>query len=274
MLIVRPVAAISLFRLLIYRVSHATCPYDSHEPLTLIHAVAVDKSNDRVRQMFAQIAGKYDRMNHLLSLNFDRYWRWRTVRTVRPQGDAPILDVCTGTGDLAFAFARVCPDSTAIVAADFCPEMLEVGQAKSRRVGTTEQIEFVTADTQQLPFEDNCYQIVSVAFGLRNVADTDRGLGEMFRVCQPGGQVAILEFSMPRRQPLKGLYGWYFRRILPRLGERLARNQSGAYNYLPESVGEFPSGDRLIERMEAAGLKQVSQHPFTLGVATLYVGRK
>jgi demethylmenaquinone methyltransferase/2-methoxy-6-polyprenyl-1,4-benzoquinol methylase len=236
--------------------------------------VTIDKSNDRVRQMFAQIAGKYDRMNHLLSLNFDRYWRWRTARIVRPDGDSPILDVCTGTGDLAFAFARVCEKTTRIVAADFCPEMLEIGEAKSRRAGTTGQIEFVTADTQQLPFEDNQYQIVSVAFGLRNVADTDRGLREMVRVCQPGGRVAVLEFSMPRRQPLKGVYGWYFRRILPRLGERLARNQSGAYNYLPASVGEFPSGDELVYRMQAAGLARVDQYPFSFGVATLYVGTK
>ncbi len=224
--------------------------------------------------MFAQIAGKYDRMNHLLSLNCDRYWRWRTARIVRPRGDAPILDVCTGTGDLAFAFARVSAPTTAIVAADFCPEMLAIGEAKSRRAGTSGRIEFVTADAQHLPFESDRYQIVSVAFGLRNVADTDRGLREMVRVCQPGGRVAVLEFSMPRRQPLKGLYGWYFRRVLPRLGEQLARNQLGAYNYLPVSVGEFPSGDELAERMQAAGLGRIEQHPFTFGVATLYVGTK
>lgn len=236
--------------------------------------MAVDKSDDRVRQMFAQIAGKYDRMNHLLSFNFDRYWRWRTVRIVRPQGDAPILDVCTGTGDLAFAFAKASDESTKVVATDFCAEMLEIGEAKSQRAGTTERVEFQPADTQQLPFDDEQFQIVSVAFGLRNVADTDRGLSEMTRVCQGGGRVAVLEFSMPRRQPLKALYGWYFRRILPRLGQLLARNRSGAYNYLPQSVGEFPSGEQLIERMRAAGLSRVDAYPFSFGIATLYVGAK
>jgi demethylmenaquinone methyltransferase/2-methoxy-6-polyprenyl-1,4-benzoquinol methylase len=234
----------------------------------------VDKSDNRVRQMFAQIAGKYDFMNHLLSLNFDRYWRWRTVRIVRPQGAAPVLDVCTGTGDLALAFHKVSGGKTPVVAADFCPEMLEIGRVKGERAGAGESVEFVEADTQALPFEEDRFQIVSVAFGLRNVADTDLGLREMVRVCQPGGRVAVLEFSLPTWQPFKAVYGWYFRRILPRLGQLLARNRCGAYNYLPESVGEFPSGDELLKRMRAAGLDRLEQYRLSLGIATLYVGRK
>jgi demethylmenaquinone methyltransferase/2-methoxy-6-polyprenyl-1,4-benzoquinol methylase len=234
----------------------------------------VDKSDNRVRQMFAQIAGKYDRMNHLLSLNFDRYWRWRTVRIVRPQGCDPVLDVCTGTGDLALAFHKVTRGATPVVAADFCPEMLEIGRAKARRTGAGGQIEFVEADTQALPFEEDRFQIVAVAFGLRNVADTDLGLREMARVCQPGGRVAVLEFSLPARQPFKAVYGWYFRRILPRVGQLLARNRYGAYNYLPESVGEFPSGEQLLDLMGAAGLSRLERYPMSLGIATLYVGTK
>jgi len=213
-------------------------------------------------------------MNHLLSMQVDRYWRWRTTRIVRPRSDAPILDVCTGTGDLAFAFHRASKGETPIIATDFCPEMLEFGERKKakRKIGDT--IEFREADAQDLPFDDNRFQIVCVAFGLRNVADTDQGLREMTRVCQPGGRVAVLEFSMPRWQPMKAFYGFYFRYILPRIGRLLARNRNDAYNYLPESVGEFPSGSELCERMRQAGLASAKYKPLTFGIATLYIGQK
>lgn len=235
----------------------------------------VDKSGERVRRMFGEIAPKYDRMNHLLSMNVDKYWRWRTVRIVRPTGDAPILDVCTGTGDLAFAFSRASGGEAPVVGADFCPEMLRIAEQKKRqRRLDDDRLRFVEADTQRLPFDDDHFQIVSVAFGLRNVADTDRGLSEMTRVCRPGGKVAVLEFSMPRWQPFRGLYGWYFRNVLPRVGQWLARNNESAYEYLPSSVGEFPMGEELAQRMRDAGLGTVRYYPFTLGVATLYVGEK
>ena len=236
--------------------------------------MAVDKSGKRVRRMFGAIAPRYDRMNHLLSMNVDRYWRWRTVRIVRPEGTDPILDICSGTGDLAFAFARKAHERTPIVAADFCAEMLEIGRRKLANLDRPGPFSFVEADAQQLPFEADTFQIVSVAFGLRNVTDTDRGLREMTRVCRPGGRVAVLEFSMPRRQPVRALYGWYFRHVLPRLGQWLARNAFEAYRYLPESVGEFPEGPALARRMEAAGLQDVRFHPLTMGIATLYVGTK
>jgi demethylmenaquinone methyltransferase/2-methoxy-6-polyprenyl-1,4-benzoquinol methylase len=160
------------------------------------------------------------------------------------------------------------------MAADFCREMLEIGEQKKQRAGLNGEIKFLEADTQNLPFEDNHFQVVSVAFGLRNVADTDRGLREMVRVCQPGGKVAVLEFSMPSWQPFKGIYGWYFRHVLPKVGQLFARNSSSAYSYLPESVGEFPHGQALADRMKAAGLSSVTYYPFTLGVATLYLGVK
>ena len=234
----------------------------------------VDKSEQRVQQMFAEIAPRYDRMNHLLSLNVDRYWRWRTTRIVPPRGDLPILDVCTGTGDLAFAYHRQARGSAAVFGTDFCSEMLQIGQQKRDRAGLDGQVTFMQADTQHLPFEDSKFQIVSVAFGLRNVADTDAGLREMVRVCNAGGRVAILEFSMPTWQPMRALYGFYFRYILPRLGQWFARNSQQAYDYLPESVGEFPSGEEMAQRMRDAGLHSVSIHPLTFGIATLYVGVK
>lgn len=234
----------------------------------------VDKSGQRVQQMFGEIAPRYDLLNHLLSLNVDRYWRWRTVRIVKAESERPILDVCTGTGDLALAFYRRTQGRVPIVAADFCPQMLEIGEAKKRQAGIADGLTFVEADAQQLPFDDAQFQIVSVAFGLRNVADTDRGLREMTRVCQPGGQVAVLEFSLPAWQPFRALYGWYFRNVLPRIGQLLARNQHSAYHYLPSSVGEFPSGEALASRMREAGLGAVDLYPLTGGIATLYVGRK
>ncbi|MFO0868901.1 MAG: bifunctional demethylmenaquinone methyltransferase/2-methoxy-6-polyprenyl-1,4-benzoquinol methylase UbiE [Pirellulales bacterium] len=224
--------------------------------------------------MFGEIAPQYDRLNHLLSFHIDRYWRWRTTRIVRPAGSAPILDVCTGTGDLALAFYRAGAGHAPVVGSDFCPEMLALAEQKKQAAGILQDLSFIQADTQQLPFPDNHFQIVSVAFGLRNVSDTDQGLREMSRVCQPGGRVAILEFSMPRWQPFKALYGWYFRHILPRIGQWLARNSSSAYHYLPESVGEFPAGQQLADRMLAAGLQRVRYYGLTGGVATLYVGVK
>ncbi len=229
--------------------------------------------------MFGQIAGRYDFLNHLLSLGIDRHWRRRTVRLVAPNLQSetpplPILDVCTGTGDLALAYDRAAAGGTTIVAADFCHEMLAIGREKARKAGAESRITFLEADAQSLPLPADAFQIVCVAFGLRNVADTDRGLAEMARVCAPGGRLAILEFSMPTRQPFKSIYGWYFRHVLPRIGGLFARNSGGAYEYLPTSVGEFPQGETLAERMRAAGLTDLRRYPLTLGVATLYVGTK
>jgi demethylmenaquinone methyltransferase/2-methoxy-6-polyprenyl-1,4-benzoquinol methylase len=136
------------------------------------------------------------------------------------------------------------------------------------------RIDWVEADAQALPFPDNTFQLVAVAFGLRNIANTDSGLREMARVCAPGGQVVVLEFSLPTRQPFALLYGAYFRYVLPRIGQLLARNRESAYNYLPESVGEFPQGQALAERMRSAGLADVRWYPMTLGVATLYLAKR
>ena len=232
----------------------------------------VDKSGERVRSMFSEIAPKYDRMNHLLSMNVDRYWRWRTVRKLSPNLIDPILDVCTGTGDLAFAFSRYTQGKVPVTGADFCAPMLDIAREKGEQRKSS--VSFVEADAQSLPFEDNHFQIVSAAFGLRNVADTDQGLRELTRVCKPGGKVAILEFSVPRYQPIKGLYGWYFKNVLPKIGQMLARNQSSAYNYLPESVGEFPCYEALAKRMVAAGCRSAQFYPLTGGIATLYIGHK
>ena len=233
----------------------------------------LDKREPRIRRMFANIAPSYDLLNHLLSLNIDHYWRWRTTRLVPPAGTAPILDVCTGTGDLALAYDRAAGHRVPIVGTDFCHEMLLPAMAKARRARAA-TVSFLEADTQRLPFADNVFQITVVAFGLRNVTDTDRGLAEMVRVTQPGGRVAILEFSKPRHWLFGRLYRLYFRRVLPCVGQLLSRSKDNAYRYLPASVMEFPDGDALAERLRGHGLTDVRWHPFTFGIATLYVGTK
>ncbi|TWT43370.1 bifunctional demethylmenaquinone methyltransferase/2-methoxy-6-polyprenyl-1,4-benzoquinol methylase UbiE [Botrimarina hoheduenensis] len=240
----------------------------------------VDKSGERVRRMFGEIAPRYDLLNHLLSGNVDRYWRWRATQIADAQtrkgalAGQPLLDLCTGTGDLALAYDRSVRGKLRITAADFCPEMLAIGEKKGRKAGANDHIEWVVADANALPFADNTYQLVTAAFGLRNVSDTDAGLREMTRVCLPGGKVAVLEFTTPRWQPMKGIYSWYFRNILPRIGQAVMRNNSAAYEYLPESVKAFDEYEQLTARMESAGLKSVQYHPLTFGIATLYIGQK
>ena len=233
----------------------------------------VDKSAARIRRMFGEIAGRYDFLNHLLSMGIDRSWRRRTVR-LAPPGEGPVLDVCTGTGDLALAYWKASGREVDVVGADFSRPMLDVGHGKADRVGAGDRVSFVEADAENLPLADDTFAVVCVAFGLRNVSDTDRGLREMARVCRAGGKVAVLEFSMPGVWPLKNAYGWYFRHVLPRIGQLLARNRHSAYNYLPASVGEFPQDEELAQRMRAAGLSRVDYYPFSLGIATLYVGVK
>lgn len=234
----------------------------------------LDKREARIRSMFGNIAPTYDLLNHLLSLNIDRYWRSRTTQLVPPAGPEPILDLCTGTGDLALAYNRAAQGQVLIVGADFCPEMLTRATAKTAKRQAAERIRFVEADAQQLPFADDMFQITCVAFGLRNVTNADRGIAEMVRVTRPGGRVAILEFSQPRHWLFGRLYRFYFRRVLPFIGQALSRSKDSAYCYLPASVLEFPDGEALAERLRGHGLTAVSWKPFTFGIATLYEGRK
>lgn len=237
-------------------------------------AMKVDKTGSRVREMFAQIAPRYDLMNHLLSLGIDILWRRRTVRELRLNGQLPILDCCTGTGDLALMLAKRVVGRVEVVGSDFCAPMLQLAKKKHDASGTGFPVRFLEADTQSLPFSDAAFQAVTVAFGLRNVQDTDVGLRELTRVCAPGGQVAVLEFSQPTVPGLKHVYQAYFKHVLPRVGQRLAKNQQSAYEYLPNSVLEFPCGQALADRMRAAGLCDVRVIPMTFGVATLYVGER
>lgn len=231
--------------------------------------------------MFRQIAPRYDTMNHLLSLNIDKWWRKKAVQRLRVDGDAPILDLCCGTGDLAIAIADSVPTNIQVIGSDFCHAMLEIARDKeeertrdARGGAGRPTIPFFEADSMSLPFDNDQFQCVTVGFGLRNIVDTDAGIAEMFRVCRPGGQVMVLEFSQPTLPVLKQLYGFYFSTVLPKVGQMLANNDKSAYEYLPASVGQFPCGEKLASRLREAGLTDVEYLPLTLGVATIYTGTK
>ena len=242
--------------------------------------MTVDKSGRRIQSMFGEISGQYDFMNHALSFGVDYSWRRKAVRAVAADTPGPILDVCTGTGDLAIAFWKRYRGRVEVVGTDFTHEMLAIAADKRERKGIPAErdeqqpLSFLEADTQSLPFEDDTFAAVSVAFGLRNVTDTRQGIREMMRVCRPGGQVLILEFGMPRNRVFGGMYRWYFKRVLPKLGQLFARNRQAAYHYLPASVSEFPHGPELVALLEECGLEKVTWKSLTLGVAGLYVGVK
>jgi demethylmenaquinone methyltransferase/2-methoxy-6-polyprenyl-1,4-benzoquinol methylase len=244
-------------------------------------ATLLDKRETRIRRMFGAIAPSYDLLNHLLSLNIDRSWRRRTTRLVPPDGAGPILDLCTGTGDLALAYDRAAGSGDpgrarglSVVGADFCHEMLVRAVRKTAAEQAGERVRYLEADAQRLPFPDHHFQLTTVAFGLRNVTDPDRGIAEMVRVTRPGGRVVILEFSRPRHWLFGRLYRFYFRRLLPLIGQAVSRSRDNAYGYLPASVLEFPDGDALAERLRRHALADVRWHPLTFGIATLYVGTK
>ncbi len=234
----------------------------------------LDKRETRIRRMFGDIAPRYDFLNHLLSMNVDRYWRWRTTRLAPPDGTGPILDLCTGTGDLALAYDRAASQQVPVVGADFCHEMLIRAGQKACRSQAEQRIRFLEADAQQLPLADGQFQITTVAFGLRNVTDMDRGLAEMVRVTRPGGKVAILEFSQPRGRFFGPLFRFYSKWMLPYIGQMISRSKDNAYRYLPASVREFPDGEALADRLRRHGLSDVRWYPLTFGIATLYVGTK
>jgi len=237
----------------------------------------VDKSGQRIRQMFGAIAGWYDFLNHFLSLGVDIWWRKKTVELVPPQGADPILDVCTGTGDLAIAYWHAAGHKAPVIGTDFTHEMLVRARDKGLKARTSPDsaaLSFAEADTMQLPLPADTFQVVSVAFGIRNVTDYKAGVREMVRVCQPGGRVAILEFSRPTNSILGKLYLFYFRQVLPKLGQWFSKSEHSAYNYLPASVLQFPSGEEFEREMTDCGLTQVTCRPLTFGICTLYWGVK
>ncbi len=225
---------------------------------------------EQVEAMFDSISGHYDRLNRILSLGTDRRWRRRAVNLIgihiRP---TEILDVATGTGDLAIEALRLGPRM--ITGIDISGKMLEEGRRKISRMGQGEQIVLMKGDSQAIEFRDGTFDVAMCAFGVRNFADTLTGLSEMCRVLRPGGMVMVLEFSRPAWFPLKQIYGLYFRQVLPRIGRRVS-GDPGAYTYLPDSVMAFPDNERFLNLLTAAGFRDVKQRRLTGGIASLYYG--
>jgi demethylmenaquinone methyltransferase / 2-methoxy-6-polyprenyl-1,4-benzoquinol methylase len=225
-----------------------------------------------VRDMFDQIAGRYDLLNHVLSANIDRLWWWRTARTFRHilnHNDARVLDLCCGTGDMALALRKhAAPDAAAYFGADFSHQMLRRGAAKFAGKGLIA----VEADALQLPFADNSFDLVVSAFGFRNLANYRAGLQEIHRVVVPGGEFGILDFSEPGGAFGK-LYTFYFKNILPKIGAAISGSKA-PYQYLPASVHKFPAPEKMMEEMRSAGFSHVTWRPYSFGIAGLYRGRK
>ena len=223
--------------------------------------------------MFDAIAHRYDRLNHLLSAGFDRRWRRLAVAALDLRAGDRLIDVCTGTADLAMTASRHQPAPRAVLGVDFAGEMLKLGQRKLRSAGLGRLVRLVRGDACRLPCSSDTMDAVTVGFGIRNVAETGRAVEEMFRVLKPGGRLAILEFGEPRLPMLRSLYLWYFRRVLPRIGRLLSRHTE-AYAYLPASVSAFLTPDALVALLRASGFSEVRVDRLTYGIVYLYVGRK
>jgi len=225
----------------------------------------------QVERMFDNISGSYDRLNHLLSLGIDRIWRRKAIRYLLPFRPGRILDVATGTADFAIAAGSI-PDAI-VTGIDISEGMLEVGRRKIRDQKLDHRISLERGDSENLPFGDNYFDAVIVAFGVRNFEDLDQGMREIGRVLKPGGNFVVLEISEPDHFPWKQLFSLYFRGILPLTG-RLISGDRHAYQYLPDSVSAFPRGKAFLQRMTAAGFSNCEWRPLTFGSCAMYVGRK
>jgi len=223
--------------------------------------------------MFARVARRYDFLNHFLSMGLDILWRRRAAKEARGLGDGDLIaDLCTGTGDLAFALNRAAPKAR-VVALDFTYEMVAYGPKKAAREKVA-RVSFGVGDSLALPLRENSAAVASVAFGIRNVADLNLGLSEMVRVVRPGGKVLVLEFTKPRGFFFGPLYMFYFKRILPLIGRLISATAGDAYKYLPQSVQAFAGPEEMSGRMTALGLKNVRAVAMTFGTVHLYVGEK
>jgi len=226
---------------------------------------------EKVVGMFNSIAPTYDFLNHFLSLNIDKVWRRRLVKLIAPYKPERILDVASGTGDLAIALNRLKPSG--IVGVDISEGMLEVGRKKIARKGLSNAISLLYGDSENLPFPTNSFNAVAVSFGVRNFSDLNAGLTDMCRVLKPGGVVAVLEFSMPKRFPVVQFYKFYFLKVLPFFGKMFS-GHGEAYTYLPESVLQFPNGERFLGLMREAGFSNVKETRLSFGIASIYTGEK
>ena len=225
-----------------------------------------------IATMFDRISPKYDAINHLLSFNMDKVWRRRIAKAVVKSHPSTILDLATGTADLAIALAKRNPQAH-IVGMDISEKMLEIGKEKVTKRGLENQIDLRAGDAAALPFEGNTFDAVMVAFGVRNFENLDKGLSEIHRVMKPDGKVFILEFSMPERFPVKQLYRFYFRRVLPKIGKWISKDDN-AYAYLPMSVEKFHKPTEFMDLLASKGWRNGAIQRYTFGIVTKYTAQK
>jgi demethylmenaquinone methyltransferase/2-methoxy-6-polyprenyl-1,4-benzoquinol methylase len=237
-------------------------PYDSE-----------GEKKEQVAEMFNNISHSYDFLNHFFSLGIDVLWRKKAMRILKKESPKRLLDVATGTGDFALEAVRMKVGAEKITGVDISEGMLEVGRKKVAAKNLSDVIELKVGDSENLPFEDNAFDAYTVAFGVRNFQNLEKGMTEMLRVLKPGSLGIVLEFSKPKTFPFKQLYFFYFRYIMPLIG-RLVSKDHRAYTYLPESVKAFPSGDDFLAIMNKIGYKETKRIPLTGGIATIYLGRK
>ena len=224
---------------------------------------------EKVNRMFAGIASRYDRANRFLSMGIDVYWRYRTVRRIRKENPERVVDLATGSGDIALALRKRLPPTTSVIGMDFCEEMLDVARKKST---TLEGVTFQTGDCLNLPLEDASVDACTIGFGLRNLEDRQAGLREMLRILRPGGSLLVLEFSQPYR-PLRPFYYFYLNKILPKVAARITGDVD-AYNYLGGTIGAFPDRADLSQQILEAGFDAVASTPLTGGIVALHHARK
>lgn len=229
----------------------------------------------KIVQMFDNIAGSYDFLNHFLSMGVDIYWRRKAVKilgkTFVSWKDRKILDVATGTGDFAIEALKLNPEK--IIGIDISEKMLARAKEKIKKLPVKNKIKFLLADCENLPFENNYFDAVTVGFGVRNFENFEKGLFEMYRVLKKSGIVIILEFSRPKTFPIKNIFNFYFKNILPNIGKIISKDKE-AYIYLPQSVQKFPDGEEFLNIMKNSGFSHLQQIPLTFGIASIYIGRK
>jgi demethylmenaquinone methyltransferase / 2-methoxy-6-polyprenyl-1,4-benzoquinol methylase len=226
---------------------------------------------EEVAEMFDNISKKYDFLNHFLSMGIDKIWRKKAVKILKRYNPKIILDIATGTGDFAISAMRVKPAK--IVGLDLSEGMLEVGREKMKKKGLDTTIEMIQGDSENLPFEDNHFDGYTVGFGVRNFENLEAGLSEMLRVLKPGAPGIILEFSKPKKFPVKQSFNFYSKYVIPKIGKSISKD-SAAYTYLPESVAAFPEGKDFEDIMAKVGYKNITSKKVSGGIATIYVGEK
>lgn len=233
----------------------------------------LDKSPGRIAGMFDAIAPRYDLLNTMLSAGLDRYWRRLAIGSLGFNGEQTLIDVCTGTGDVALAAARASRGARRVVGVDFAGAMLARAAEKVQQGGLSARVHLVRGDATRLPVPTGCVDGATIAFGIRNVMDPGAACAELLRTLRPGGRVAILEFGLPTLPAVRPLYLWYFRHVVPRIGRAVSRHDA-AYSYLPASVGAFPWGEEFAHLLRREGFNNVRSRPLTFGVVYLYTAEK